>query len=127
MSLTLEDSSHNIIDSFLSSNTTTENTNLLTQAASVVSENVTALVANATSLLQNNATDFVSQLRQDKVLEIDIEVSTRWVNDFLISIYKYVINLILKFRTPMATVSKRCNIHSFRQVSLKFWVQFSSF
>nr|XP_014102872.1 protein spinster isoform X2 [Bactrocera oleae] len=73
MSLTLEDSSQNITDSILSINATTENKNLLTQAASVVSENVTALVANATSLLQQNATDFVSQLREEKILEFDLE------------------------------------------------------
>ncbi|XP_049308758.1 protein spinster isoform X1 [Bactrocera dorsalis] len=73
MSLTLEDSSQNITDSLLSSNATSESPNLLMQAASMVSENVTALVANATSLLQQNATDFVSELREEKILEIDLE------------------------------------------------------
>ncbi|XP_039954389.1 protein spinster isoform X2 [Bactrocera tryoni] len=73
MSLTLEDSSQNITGTLLSSNATAESSNLLTQVASVVSENVTALVANATSLLQQNATDFVSELRDEKIFEIDLE------------------------------------------------------
>ncbi|XP_050322844.1 protein spinster isoform X2 [Bactrocera neohumeralis] len=73
MSLTLEDSSQNITGTLLSSNATAESSNLLTQVARVVSENVTALVANATSLLQQNATDFVSELRDEKIFEIDLE------------------------------------------------------
>lgn len=127
MSLTLEDSSQNITDSILSINATTESTNLLTQAASVVSENVTALVANATSLLQQNATDFVSQLREEKILEFDLEVSTRFKMYCIKLFFNFSYISFCIFRTPIAIVSKRCNIHSFPQVLLKFWVPFSSF